>query len=460
MMQQSCGFIRSLFFRYRDNLEETLRAESSTVVELDGFPAKTAPLTLYPEKKVTRESGFAFEVQESLGEGGMGTVYLARQDQLMRDVAIKRLHSSQQQAAVQAALVGEATLLARLDHPHIPPIHMFGYDDDGLPLLVMKRIEGISWKALVSDQEHPFWDNLPRDRFAWHLRAFLQLCHAVEYAHSKRVLHRDIKTENVMIGAHGELYLIDWGVAKEFNSPAGVEASRFAGTPRYAAPEMFSGDRVLSPATDVYLLGATLTEVLLGRAKHGGSNLQEVISEALISEPTEFPPEIHPELAAICNCATHKESEYRYQDVRSLIDAIEEHLENRDALDSLQSAEEVRERLVAEFEKAQFNERIVMRLAFESRFAFEEVLRKKPNTAEAKKGLLDTMGVMVRFEAAKKNTVHAHGYLEEMRGLGAGRLVLEELEATIDRAQSKKQQAEELATQIQYKLMEQVLKKS
>ena len=126
----------------------------------------------------------------------------------------------------------------------------------------------------------------------------------------------------------------------------------------------------------------------------------------------------------------------------------------------MQSAEEVRERLVAEFEKAQFNERIVMRLAFESRFAFEEVLRKKPNTAEAKKGLLDTMGVMVRFEAAKKNTVHAHGYLEEMRGLGAGRLVLEELEATIDRAQSKKQQAEELATQIQYKLMEQVLKKS
>jgi serine/threonine-protein kinase len=143
-------------------------------------------------------------------------------------------------------------------------VYSLSLDEAGLPVLVMKRIEGVTWGQLLRDPAAMAKHAPDRPPLDEHLRILGQVCNAVHFAHARGVVHRDLKPDNVMVGAFGEVYVVDWGIATAFGP-----ATQLAGTPAYMAPEMLGtpGAR-LSAKTDVYLLGAMLFEVLVGRAPH------------------------------------------------------------------------------------------------------------------------------------------------------------------------------------------------
>jgi serine/threonine-protein kinase len=189
----------------------------------------------------------------------------------------------------------------------------------------MKRVEGRPWSELLTS---------PR-LLVDHLETLVRVCDAVAFAHARGVLHRDIKPDNVMVGSFGEVYLVDWGLAVSLVPdavlPLAADAG-LAGTPAYMAPEMAAGDgRSLSERTDVYLLGATLYEILTGRLPHRGTNSEAVLAAALASPPPEFERPVPEELAAICTKAMAKRPDDRHQGAQAFKQAITEYLRHREA---------------------------------------------------------------------------------------------------------------------------------
>ena len=182
------------------------------------------------------------------GHGGMGTVYVARDQVLDRDVAVKVLDLADQRGVRAARLQKEAGILARLDHPGIVPIHDAGTLPDGRTFYVMKLVQGRRLDALLV--AHPSLS----DR----LTTFARVLDAVAFAHAQGVVHRDLKPENVMVGSFGEVYVMDWGVAQDRQAdgePAVV------GTPGFMPPEQeHPVDRVDARA-DIFALGAMLAHV-------------------------------------------------------------------------------------------------------------------------------------------------------------------------------------------------------
>ena len=182
------------------------------------------------------------------GHGGMGTVYVARDQVLDRDVAVKVLDLADQKGVRAARLQKEAGILARLDHPGIVPIHDAGTLPDGRTFYVMKLVQGRRLDALLA--AHPSLS----DR----LNTFARVLDAVAFAHAQGVVHRDLKPENVMVGSFGEVYVMDWGVAQDRQAdgePAVV------GTPGFMPPEQeHPGDRVDARA-DIFALGAMLAHI-------------------------------------------------------------------------------------------------------------------------------------------------------------------------------------------------------
>ena len=189
-----------------------------------------------------------------LGRGGMGVVLRAEQRSLERDVAVKTTDVSDERAA--RALVREGRLMGGLEHPSVVPVHALGMGAAGRPLLVMKRVEGVTWRTLLRDPEHEGWKPLlggHQDRLRAHVEILAEVCRALAFAHDRGVVHRDVKPENVMIGGFGEVYLLDWGVALRLRDRE-TDAIALVGTPGYLAPEMISGNpEEVDARTDVYL---------------------------------------------------------------------------------------------------------------------------------------------------------------------------------------------------------------
>lgn len=193
-----------------------------------------------------------YEVTGVAGYGGMGTVYVARDHVLDRDVAVKVLDIADRKGSRARRLQREAHILARLDHPGIVPIHDAGVLDDGRAFYVMKLVMG---KRL---------DDLIRDRLplANRLTVFARILDAVAFAHAQGVVHRDLKPENVMVGGFGEVYVMDWGVAQDGGADA--EAA-VVGTPGFMAPEQTLA-RGVDPRADIYALGILLSHLIEGDA--------------------------------------------------------------------------------------------------------------------------------------------------------------------------------------------------
>jgi serine/threonine protein kinase len=178
-----------------------------------------------------------YEVLEKLGAGGTASVYLARDRELQREVAIKVLHDTGSDPLGQDRMLAEARIVARLEHPGILPIHDLGRLPDGRIYYVMKRVRGCRLGDFIKTGPS----------LTERLRVFFQINEAVAFAHSQGVIHRDLKPDNVMIGDFGEVLVIDWGVD-------------VAGTPGYRAPEQADGRAArVDERTDVHGMGGLLS---------------------------------------------------------------------------------------------------------------------------------------------------------------------------------------------------------
>ena len=232
-----------------------------------------------------------FEIDAVLAQGGMGTIYRAYDLVLHRDVAIKMLKPSlKDDAELRDRFVTEARSAGRLQHPGILPIYDYRQLEDGRPYLVMKMVNGKTLARLLSDRVA---DNRTDDQF---LDYFVQMCKAVAYAHLQGVIHRDLKPSNVMVGEHGEVQVMDWGLAKERDSVSLRAAATAAnqptqdddstpspslgltkhglGTVQYMPPEQAIGSPDLDARADVFALGAILCEILTGLPPYAGDGTQ------------------------------------------------------------------------------------------------------------------------------------------------------------------------------------------
>jgi len=240
------------------------------------------------EQRGQRGITSGLEIERTIGEGGMGIVRLATQRSLGRKVAVKTLRQDAKNEAATLRLLREAWVTGTLEHPNIVPVYDLGLDEDGSPIIVLKRIEGVEWGEVMQDAAIAKERYGAADLLEFNLRILVQLCNAVSLAHARGVLHRDLKPENVMIGSFGEVYLVDWGIAVSLRPdplgrlPLASEQGEMAGTPCYMAPEMLGALGSLSERTDVYLLGAILHEILSKKPPHTGS-FKQIVGSILMS---------------------------------------------------------------------------------------------------------------------------------------------------------------------------------
>ena len=253
-----------------------------------------------------------YQLGAVIGCGGMGEVLVAHDQRIGREVAIKRMRANDPPATSVARFLREGRIQARLDHPAIVPVYEMGYDANGRPFFTMKRLTGVTLAERLANPE------APRQPL---LRAFAEVCLAVELAHSRGVVHRDLKPSNIMLGDFGEVYVIDWGVALVTANASGgasddvlardaseglTATGMMLGTPGYMAPEQIDSNSGVSPAADVYALGSTLFEILTGEPLHPRGH--PALATTLASDgeaPSKRRPErtIAPELDAACTQA-------------------------------------------------------------------------------------------------------------------------------------------------------------
>ncbi len=386
--------------------------------------ARGAVAALRPMSNTSPGASPAIAIERTLGQGGMGVVHLATQVALGRQVAVKALKSTRTSEDDRLRLLQEAWVTGVLEHPNIVPIHDIGLDESGSPLIVMKRIEGRAWLDLLRDQAALKELIGESDPLEWSLRVLIQVANAVHFAHSRGFVHRDLKPENVMIGAFGEVYVVDWGIAVSLTEdgegrfPLAEDAVSVAGTPCYMAPEMLGGEPpMISSRTDVYLLGATLFHVVTGEPPHTGGTFGAIVQQILASPP-KMPAAMPADLGAICMRAMQLDPAERYESALELRVAIEGYLEHRGSARLASEAETSTSKLVQAIahptgDPAAHRTR-VYQLFGAARFGFQEALRAWPENAMAREGLTRAAVTMIDYELAGGDPRAAMALLAEV----------------------------------------------
>jgi serine/threonine protein kinase len=263
-----------------------------------------------------------------IGRGGMGEVLIAHDMRIGRDVAVKRMRSRSPSESEIDRFVREARIQARLDHPAIVPVHEVGLDRDGKPYFTMRRLTGTNLHDLLRTRA------VSQQRL---LRAFADVCLALDYAHARGVIHRDLKPANIMLGDFGEVYVLDWGVARCVDEETNdtddehrgrmTEVGAILGTPGYIAPEQLVGAPA-GTAADVYSLGAILFEILTGEPLHPVDDAYASTLDRSCVAPTMRTPlrAIAPELDVACVAALAGVAALRLS-ARQLADRIQRYLD-------------------------------------------------------------------------------------------------------------------------------------
>jgi len=315
-----------------------------------------------------------YERLERVAQGGMGTIYRVRDIDLHRDLAMKVLGSGEigepvrsTPASLQLArFVEEAQVTGQLDHPGIVPVHELGLDAQDHVFFTMKLVRGQTLREVL--------ELLREGREGWSttrvVGVLLRVCEAMAYAHDKRVIHRDLKPSNLMVGRFGEVYVMDWGLARVLDRPDPRDArsrdpaedtatqavlsdrhehsgdpqsplytmdGQVFGTPAYMPPEQARGDVArIGTAADVYAIGAILYHVLAGCVPYGALDEhldKDEVWQAVKQRPplplAKVAPGAPPELVAICELAMRRDPKARYASMQALADELRAYLENR-----------------------------------------------------------------------------------------------------------------------------------
>ncbi len=284
-----------------------------------------------------------YELHQELGAGGMGRVFAATDLQFGRKVAVKQLkHPDRWEGRERFEL--ESFVTGNLEHPGIPVVYERGGDESGHPFYAMRHVQGTTLSAAIRDAK------ALSERLKL-LPTLTRVAQTLAYAHSQGVVHRDIKPDNIIIGVHGESFVLDWGIAKVRGlaniSSSGGDGSKHGskssakrvdsastqhgqviGTPAYMAPEQAAGavDRI-DERTDVFALGAILFHILSGQEPYQGTKLHEVLAkakEAKLPDLEKVASEAPRQLREICRKATQKNPQERYSSAGELADALEE----------------------------------------------------------------------------------------------------------------------------------------
>ncbi|MEC8338052.1 MAG: serine/threonine-protein kinase [Planctomycetota bacterium] len=348
-------------------------------------------------------------VGEVIGKGGMGVVRIARQHLPDRDVAVKRLHLAK--ARMARALLDEAMIMGGLEHPNIVPVHLVRLTEDNSPEVVMKYIQGIAWSESLNKEPQVDGDLLDA------IEVLRAVCRAVEFAHSRGVIHRDIKPHNVMLGRFGEVYLMDWGIAVRTTNLEQVPDG-LVGTPGYLAPEMLSGIAGdVTFQTDVFLLGATLHAVLTGERRHRANNVVAALDAAGKAVPYEYGPNVPPALADLANRACTKNPDDRPESVAAFRESLEKYISLREAFmvrdRGIEKSKEF-QRLIQKQGKQQIDGIQIRQKFAEARFGLEQALQMASDCDGVIPELQVLFRAMTQWLAANKHLDEAEHLLLSM----------------------------------------------
>jgi hypothetical protein len=327
--------------------------ESALTIPAHALAATTLePTALGPlPPDVLAEATFAlrYEVGDTLGEGGMGVVRTCIDRRIGREIAIKSVKPGRgTHGDAGTRFLREACVQGQLEHPAIVPVYDLGRDPDGTLYFTMKRVRGMTFERIVDALRMGEEDAMRQFSRRKLLTAFASVCQAVDFGHARGVVHRDLKPGNVMLGDYGEVYVLDWGLAKVIGAPdarlpsgppiatgsdPGGQTVHGAtmGTPGYMSPEQARGDDV-DVRADVYALGAILFELLAREPLHKHSTPPVAIDSTLAgidARPGTRAPhlDVPPELDAVCVRATELRPEDRYAGVHELVGAVERYLD-------------------------------------------------------------------------------------------------------------------------------------
>ena len=266
----------------RDDVDRMLLDEQRLSPQfLESTSVAEAAVSVLREEKnpwIGRRVG-AYQIAEEIGAGGMGEVYRAfrADDQYRKEVALKLIRSGQDSGSVIARFKNERQILAGLEHPNVARLMDGGTTEDGLPYLVMELIEGQPINEYCQSQKLSISERLT---------LFLEVCAAVQYAHQRLIIHRDIKPGNILVTADGVPKLLDFGIAKILDAQNGLDQAGSTLTmfrvltPQYASPEQVKGEPITT-ASDVYSLGVVLYELLTGKSPYPANSAPQDAARAV-----------------------------------------------------------------------------------------------------------------------------------------------------------------------------------
>ena len=294
-----------------------------------------------------KSGSLKYDELKPLAQGGTAQLYVTYDKNLGRKVAFKTLHADLRDSDIETKrFLREARVTANIQHPGTLPVYELGRDREGHLFFTMKKVDGQDLRQILHDlkQEVPeVVEKFPLPRL---LDILIQVSQTLAFAHKMGVIHRDLKPANIIVGKFGEVYVLDWGLAKIKGTPSLVEGGiskeplprdlkltptgRHYGTPMYMSPEIATGDPQLDERSDVFSLGVLLFEMLTLHSFMDGADVLE-IKEKILKKPYPLPREIAPnrkiprDLQALCMKALQRKQSKRYPNVLKFLEDLQKY---------------------------------------------------------------------------------------------------------------------------------------